>query len=439
MFKKYDKYKDTGIKYIGKIPQNWDLLRIKDYTYLKGRIGWQGLRNDDFLDNGNYYCVTGTDFSNGKIDWKNCYFVDKFRYEQDKFIQLRENDLLITKDGSIGKIALIYDLPKKTTLNSGVFVSRPLKNKYNNYYLYWLLYSKVFTDFIDEMKNGSTIQHLYQNVFERFIYCLPGDYEQKLIADYLKESTLKIDETIELLEAKKNNYLELRQRVIFEAVTKGLNKASFKDSGINWVGDIPENWYKDRLKNIFNERSVRNLDKQTGEPITTNILSVMKDIGVINHRDKGLVGNKMSEDITGYKIVHPNDIVVNKMNVIIGSVGISKEFGALSVVYIILITKADCSPRYYDYVFRVKAFQKSLRKIATGILEIREAVNMNLFKGLELPKPPKEEQIEIANYLDEKTSKIDEIVKTIDENIDRLKEYKKVLINDTVTGKIKVI
>lgn len=120
--------KDSGIEWIGKIPKHWEVHRIKDYTYVKGRIGWQGLRNSDFLDQGEFYCVTGTDLINGSIDWSNCYFVSQERYNQDKYIQLKEKDLLITKDGTIGKIALIDKLPLCATLNSGLFVTRPLNS-----------------------------------------------------------------------------------------------------------------------------------------------------------------------------------------------------------------------------------------------------------------------------------------------------------------------
>jgi len=126
------------------------------------------------------------------------------------------------------------------------------------------------------------------------------------------------------------------------------------------------------------------------------------------------------------------------MNVLIGSVGISKEFGALSVIYIILKTKPKNNPEYYDYVFRSKYFQKYLRTISTGILEIRECVNSDLFRHQEFPQPPKQEQIQIANYLDEKTSKIDTIISKINDQIETLKEFRKTLINDVVTGKVRI-
>jgi len=241
-----------------------------------------------------------------------------------------------------------------------------------------------------------------------------------------------------LLQEKKETYEELKKSLINETVCRGIDKnVELKDSGIEWIGKIPKHWKIERLKNIFDERVEKNL-KLEGVPITDNILSVMKDVGVINHRDKGNVGNKMAEDITGYKLVHQRDIVVNKMNVLIGSVGISKEFGALSVIYIILKTKSEGHSEYYDYVFRSKYFQRYLRTIAAGILEIREAVNSNLFRHQELPKPSKEEQIQIAKYLDEKTSNIDKTVSKINDQIESLKEFRKTLINDVVTGKVRI-
>lgn len=213
------KLKDSGIDWIGQIPEHWEVLRIKDYTYIKARIGWQGLRSDEFELTGDYYCVTGTDFQNGQIDWSNCYHVEKERFEQDKKIIIREGDLLITKDGSIGKIAIVQSLPKPATLNSGVFVTRPRLGKYLNRYMYWLLNSSVFFDFIDLNKNGTTILHLYQNVFENFFYCLPSIKEQIEIADYLTDKTSKIDQIITNIQTQITTLKELRKTLINDVVT----------------------------------------------------------------------------------------------------------------------------------------------------------------------------------------------------------------------------
>jgi type I restriction enzyme S subunit len=211
--------KDSGVEWIGEVPEHWEIIRIKDYTYVKGRIGWQGLRSSDFLDEGDSYCVTGTDLVNGSINWSNCYFVSEDRYEQDKYIQLRNQDLLITKDGTIGKIALINYLPLKTTLNSGLFVTRPKTKKYTNEFMYWVLNSSSFRNYIDLTKGGSTIQHLYQNVFDRFLYACPPLSEQKAIADYLDTKTAQIDQIIQTINTQIEKLKELRKTLINDVVT----------------------------------------------------------------------------------------------------------------------------------------------------------------------------------------------------------------------------
>jgi len=211
--------KDSAIEWIGEIPEHWEIHRIKDFTYVKGRIGWQGLRSSDFLDTGDYYCVTGTDLVDGLINWSDCYFVSKSRYEQDKYIQLKVGDLLITKDGTIGKTALVDALPKEATLNSGLFVTRPLKDKYLNVFLYWVLHSSVFRNYIDLTKGGSTIQHLYQNVFDRFLYCCPPLTEQKEISDYLSRKSSHIDQIIQNINLQIEKQQELRKTLINDVVT----------------------------------------------------------------------------------------------------------------------------------------------------------------------------------------------------------------------------
>lgn len=162
--KAYPAYKDSGVKWIGQVPKEWRFKRIKHTTYVKGRIGWKGLRSDEFLEKGYAFLITGTDFSNGLIDWKTCYHIDRERYEEDPYIQLKEDDLLITKDGTIGKVALVKNLDGFACLNSGIFVVRPTTPDYITRYMYWVLISSTFKEFNHYTSSGSTIKHLYQNV-----------------------------------------------------------------------------------------------------------------------------------------------------------------------------------------------------------------------------------------------------------------------------------
>ena len=185
---------------------------------MKGRIGWQGLRFEEFTEEGPYL-VTGTDFQNGIVDWATCYHIPDQRYQEDPFIQLREHDLLITKDGTIGKVAVVRDMPGPASLNSGVFVTRAIKPVYTTRYLYWVLISDVFNGFIESKKSGTTIAHLYQNVFVEFAYPAPTIDEQRAIADFLDRETTKIDQMIAKVETAIERLQEYRIALITAAVT----------------------------------------------------------------------------------------------------------------------------------------------------------------------------------------------------------------------------
>jgi type I restriction enzyme S subunit len=241
-FPRYTKYRSAGVDWLGEIPDQWTTSSIKNTTYLKGRVGWKGLTSDEYEDSGFAYLITGTDFDSKLISWKTCHFVDRERYDDDPFIQLRNGDLLITKDGTIGKLALVSGLDRPACLNSGIFLVRPLRS-YTTEFMYWVLSSDAFRVFCDLSSLGSTIQHLYQNVFERFVFPVPSVDEQLGIAAFLDAETARIDALI----AEQRRLIELlneeRLAVISHSVTKGPNPdAPMKPSGIEWLGDVPAHW-----------------------------------------------------------------------------------------------------------------------------------------------------------------------------------------------------
>lgn len=211
--------KDSGIEWIGKIPKHWEIKKLKHTTYIKGRIGWQALTTNEYIKEGPYL-VTGTDFDDGIINWDRCFHVAPERYEMDSYIQLQNDDLLITKDGTIGKVAVVKNMPDKTTLNSGVFLTRPLyKDIYMPEFMFWILSSDIFLQFIDYTKKGSTISHLYQEVFREFIYAVPELQEQKTITEYLVNKTDEMDSIIIKQEQQIELLKEYRTALISEAVT----------------------------------------------------------------------------------------------------------------------------------------------------------------------------------------------------------------------------
>lgn len=163
----------TGKKRLNGYSGEWVKINLAKNSKLKARIGWQGLTTAEYLDEGYSYLITGTDFQDGQIKWNGCHFVNYDRYVQDPNIQVTDGDLLLTKDGTIGKVAYVTNLKRPATLNSGVFVVKPITDAYTAHFMFYVLESSVFKEFLQQLSAGSTINHLYQKDLVKFAFsCL---------------------------------------------------------------------------------------------------------------------------------------------------------------------------------------------------------------------------------------------------------------------------
>jgi len=199
----------------GEIPEDWEFISIGRDTVLKARIGWQALTTKEYQTSGDIFLVTGTDFDSGEVKWERCFYVSEWRYRQDQNIQLKNHDVLITKDGTIGKVGYVAALSRPATLNSGIFVVRPKNNKLMQRFLFYVLTSRVFDDFINRITAGSTITHLYQKDFVNFEFPAPCIQEQGSIATILSD----IDEEILALEQRLNKTRQIKQGMMQELLT----------------------------------------------------------------------------------------------------------------------------------------------------------------------------------------------------------------------------
>ncbi|WP_199864251.1 restriction endonuclease subunit S [Acidovorax sp. Root267] len=193
----------------------WSTISIAKNASLKARIGWQALTTEEYLASGTYYLVTGTDFVGGRVSWGGCHFVDKWRYSQDRNIQLQNGDVLVTKDGTIGKVGFVQGLPGPATLNSGIFVIRPLQESFFPAFFFCVLRSQIFDDFISKITAGSTITHLYQKDFVGFEFLAPGLAEQTAIATVLSD----MDAELAALEVRRDKTRALKQGMMQALLT----------------------------------------------------------------------------------------------------------------------------------------------------------------------------------------------------------------------------
>lgn len=206
----------TGKRRLPGFKGEWQNFNLMKHSKIKARIGWQGLKKSEYLDSGYALLVTGTDFDDGRVRWDSCHHVTRSRYDQDYNIQIQNDDILITKDGSLGKVALVQGLTKPATLNSGIFVIRPLQDAYDPIFVYHILSSFVFKNFLDKLSAGSTIIHLYQKDVGKFEFLLPPTIaEQKAIAAVLSE----MDADITALEEKLAKYRQVKQGMMQQLLT----------------------------------------------------------------------------------------------------------------------------------------------------------------------------------------------------------------------------
>ena len=167
---------------------DWEQRKLSEIATMHARIGWQNLRTSEFLDSGNYMLITGTDFEDGAINFDTCHYVERERYEQDKHIQIKNGSILITKDGTLGKVAYVQGLSMPATLNAGVFnVEIKDETKVDNKYLFQYLKAPYLMDYVDKKATGGTIKHLNQNILVDFPVVMPLKQEQRLIGAYFNQ------------------------------------------------------------------------------------------------------------------------------------------------------------------------------------------------------------------------------------------------------------
>ena len=200
--------KNPEIRFKG-FTDDWEQRKVGDQMYIKSRIGWQALTKQEYLSEGDYYLITGTDIdeTTHRVDLKRSYYVSKERYEMDSKIQVKEGDIIVTKDGTIGKVAMVTGLDKPATLNSHLFVLRDMSGKLDNHFLLHILNSHMFNHFVKSTKTGSTLTGLPQKTFVEFAFSCPKYEEQKLLSNYFD----RLDHLITLHQRKCEKLKELKK------------------------------------------------------------------------------------------------------------------------------------------------------------------------------------------------------------------------------------
>lgn len=411
--------KDSGVEWIGEIPKDKALLRNKYSLFFeKGRIP-ESTNNEGL---GRPY-IGASD-----LDTNTGYSV----YTEDVDIPTaRKNDLLVLWDGARAGIC-------GTNLEgaiSSTIVKVSGDSTIHKQFLYW--YYKGFEWYMLQCVMGTTIPHMSREYIEQIGIINWSSEEQHRIADYLDAKCAQIDRAIARQQEVIEKLKEYKLSVITEAVTKGLNPdVPMKDSGIEWIGEIPEHWETYRIAALYREVYEEGNDELP-------ILSVSINTGVSDRELEDEEQDRIfvrSDDKSKYKRVQIGDLTYNMMRAWQGAFGAVRVEGMVSPAYVVARPhkKEEIDSRYIEYLLRTPAAKEEMRRYSHGIADFRLRLYWAYFKSMKICFPDALEQEAIADYIDNKSAQIDSIIAQKDGLISKLTEYKKSLIYEVVTGKREV-
>ncbi|WP_216072230.1 restriction endonuclease subunit S [Acinetobacter indicus] len=436
MFEKYDAYKDSGVEWLGRIPSDWEMISLK--RSIEGCFN--GLWGSDPKSNHDDIVVLRVaDFNRNKlvIDNSKLTFRNIKKSEIGNRL-LKKGDLLIEKSGGgdktlVGCVVLFNEDYKALTSN---FVAKMTpKSNVNSCFLNYI-FASLYANNVNyqSIKQTTGIQNLDTNSYLNEKFALPSLPEQEAIVSFLNQKSSEIDQAIIIKEQQIALLNERKQIVIQKAVTQGLDpNVPMKDSCVEWIGQIPEHWKVVRAKYLFKEVEERSV---LGNE---ELLSVSHLTGVTPRSEKN-VSMFMAEDYSGSKLCKKHDLVMNIMWAWMGALGVSNYDGIVSPAYGVYRQKVanTFNSEYLEYLLKTTKYIEHYNRASTGLHSSRLRFYGHMFFNMKLGFPCLDEQNEIIASIKNQTSKIELAVENLTNQIEKLKEYKTTLINDAVTGKIKV-
>lgn len=418
---RYNEYKDSGVRWLGQIPSHWELSSLRNLLILFSEKNHadktllsvtreQGviIRNTDSKEENHNFIPD--DLSGYKYIHNGDFCINKMKAWQ----------------GS-------YGVSKYEGIVSPAYYTCKLKGV-NKDFFNMAIRSKVYVSFFAQYSKGIRVGQwdLSTIALKEIPFFLPPLPEQRAIVSYLDTKCAKCDKLIEGNEKQITLLQELKQRIIADAVTRGINKnVKYKKTNVSWLGEVPEHWDLMRNKSLLILT-----DEKVGNRKGITLLSLTKQGVIVRDLSEGK--GKFPKDFNNYLIVNPNNVVFCLFDVdeTPRTVGLVRKYGMLTGAYTNFeVNEKLALPKFIYYYYLQLDDVKGLRPYYTGL---RKVVKTNTFLQLRTPTPPLSEQRSIVSYINEKVSKIDLLTSKLQKEIEHLKEYKQRLISDVVTGQIKV-
>lgn len=418
----YSDYKDSGIPWIGRIPSHWITRRAK---FIFDRHKRPVRPNDEIV----------TCFRDGVVTLRKNRRESGFTNALMEFGYqgIRKGDLIVHQmDAFAGSIG-VSDSDGKST---PVYTVCTMRNDDSiTWYYAFLLRVMAKTDFIQSLSRGIRERSTAfgYDIMGNLLLPIPSKEEQEAIVAYLDKVTADIDKAIAAKERIIASLEERRKIIITHAVTHGINPdAPMKDSGIDWLGEIPAHWEVIRIKYLLNEKKIRS---KTGaeEP-----LSMSQRKGLIPTKMMGVIPN-LAASYADAKLVSKGDLVFNKLKAHLGVFNVSEYDGLVSPDYAVYTTAGKADLKFLEYIFKTPNCINEFKKLITGVGAGLSRLYTNDLYSIYCAIPPIDEQLSIRNHIVNQTKAISEAIDQCQSIIDLLRERKNIIINETVTGKVKVI
>ena len=418
---RYSDYKDSGVQWLGEIPSHWEVVRAK-YLFKKEL---RAIRNNDDII---------TCFRDGEVTLRKNRRTTGFTEATDysHYQHICKGDLVIHQMDAFAGSCGVSD---SDGMGSPILsVCTALTNKTDNYYFAHAIRLMGWNGFIYSLYRGirERSSDFRFDTFQKLFLPLPPREEQEGIVAYLDEKCEKLDKLVAAKERKIALLGEMKQRLISDAVTRGLNaSAPLKATTIPWLPQVPAHW-----EMLRNKTFLTLTDEKVGNRKDITLLSLTKQGVIIRDLSEGK--GKFPKDFDTYLIVHPNNLVFCLFDIdeTPRTVGLVHNYGMLTGAYTNFEVNEDIVlPEFAYYYYLQVDDKKGLRPFYTGL---RKVVKSTTFLQLRMPVPPVEEQREIVAYIEERAEKIDALVAKLRAEIEHIKEYKQRLISDVVTGQIKV-
>lgn len=430
--------KDSGIEWIGQIPQEWEISRVKYlYDVTLGKMLQPAPKSDDD-ELCSYMCAaninwSGVDLSVEKKMW--------FSAKDKESYRLAAGDLLVTEGGDVAVSCIWNDELPECYIQNAVHRVRPKSDARNRYLYYWLSTLKA-TGYIDLVCNKATLAHFTKDKFDSCVIPVVSADEQHTIANYLDAKCAEIDALIAAKEKTNALLKERRQSIIYEAVTKGLNPdAPMKDSGIEWIGQIPGNWTTWRMKHLASE-PLQYGANATGVEFREDIPRYVRITDITADRKLSNDGKQSLEnDIAQDYMLEDGDILFARSGATSGkSFYYEDKYGPCCFAGYLINLRTDnrkALSKFLYYYTLTQAYENWTQQIF--IQATIQNISADKYNNLWFAIPGSlEEQADIVAYLDQRCSEMDELISANEATIQKLKEYRQSIIYEAVTGKIEI-